>query len=160
MSQPVVTVTALVRYLKGRLENDANIQGVLVEGEISNFSSYRSGHWHFSLKDTGAQMRCVMFASNNRSVKFTPKDGDKVTIRADVSVFESRGDLQLLVTAMRPTGIGDLYQQFELLKKKLSKEGLFDESHHKPIPKYPFRIGLVTGRNTAARADVLNTVSR
>lgn len=160
MSQNVVTVSALVRYLKSRLEHDAMIQGVLVEGEISNFSSYRSGHWYFSLKDSGAQIRCVMFASSNRTVSFSPKDGDKVTVRGDISVFESRGELQLLVTGMKPSGIGDLFLQFEQLKKKLAEEGLFDEAHKKPIPAYPFKICLITGKNTAARADVLNTVSR
>lgn len=160
MSRSVVTVTALVRYLKSRLENDPMVQHVLVEGEISNFSSYRSGHWYFSLKDAGAQIRCVMFSYSNRTVTFSPKDGDKVIVQGDISIFESRGEMQLLVTGMKPSGIGDLFLQYEQLKKKLSEEGLFDEAHKQPIPRYPFEICLVTGRNTAARADVLNTVSR
>ncbi len=160
MSQRTVTVTALVRYLKSKLENDALIQGILVEGEISNFSAYRSGHWYFSIKDAGAQMRCVMFAGANRRMTWMPKDGDKVIVQADVSVYEGRGEMQLLVTGMKPAGIGDLFLQYEALKAKLAEEGLFDESHKKPIPPYPMRIALVTGKNTAARADVLNTLGR
>ncbi len=154
------SVTALLNYLKGKLESDSLLQKVLVIGEISNFSSYRSGHWYFSLKDENAQVRCVMFAGNNRRVNFVPKDGDRVIVQADVSVYTGRGDLQLLITAMKPDGIGDLYLQYEALKKKLEAEGLFDISHKKKIPAYPFRIALVTGRNTAARSDVLTTLDR
>jgi len=160
MSRSIVTVSALVRYLKSRLESDPMVQHVLVEGEISNFSSYRSGHWYFSLKDAGAQIRCVMFSYSNRTVAFSPKDGDKVIVQGDISIFESRGEMQLLVTGMKPSGIGDLFLQYEQLKKRLAEEGLFDESHKKPIPRYPFEICLITGKNTAARADVLNTVAR
>ena len=160
MSSKAATVSALVRYLKGKLENDTLLQKVLVEGEISNFSSYRSGHWYFSLKDAYAQIKCVMFASSNRRVGFMPKDGDKVFVQADLSVYEARGEIQLIVTAMRPFGVGELYLKYEMLKKKLEAEGLFDEAHNKPIPRYPFRIALVTGRNTDARMDVLTTLGR
>ena len=160
MSRSAVPVSSLVKYLKGKLENDSLLQKVLVEGEISNFSSYRSGHWYFSLKDAQAQIRCVMFASSNRRVEFMPRDGDKVLVQADVSVYEARGDIQLIVSAMKPAGIGDLYLQYEQLKKRLEEAGYFDESHKKPIPSYPFSIALVTGRNTAARMDVLTTLAR
>ena len=154
------SVTALLNYLKGKLETDSLLQKVLVTGEISNFSSYRSGHWYFSLKDANAQIRCVMFASQNRRVTFSPKDGDRVIVQADVSVYTGRGDLQLLIAAMKPDGIGDLYLQYEALKKKLEAEGLFDAAHKKPVPSYPFSIALVTGKNTAARSDVLTTLAR
>lgn len=160
MSRKAISVSTLVRYIKTRLESDAMMQKVIVEGEISNFSNYRSGHWYFSLKDSTSQMRCVMFSSYNQRINFTPKDGDKVLIQADLSVFEARGEMQLMVTAMKQAGIGDLYTQFELLKQKLAREGLFDIAHKKAIPKYPFDIALVTGNNTAARADVLTTLSR
>ncbi len=160
MSREVLQVSVLVNYLKNRLEADPYTQKVMVEGELSNFSSYRSGHWYFTLKDSEAQIRCAMFASSNRRVTFTPKDGDKVIVQGDISVFTGRGELQLIVTAMRPSGIGDLFLQYEKLKKKLSDEGLFDEAHKKPLPAWPMRIGLVTGRNTAARADVITTVGR
>lgn len=160
MSQRMISVGALVRYLKGRLEGDAFLRNILVEGEISNFSSYRSGHWYFSIKDATAQMRCVMFAHANRQVKFTPKDGDQVLLRCGVSVYEGRGEMQLLVTAMKPIGQGELYLKFEALKKRLQAEGLFSDAYKKEIPRFPTRIGLITGKNTAARADVRNTLSR
>lgn len=160
MSEKAVSVSALVRYLKGKIDSDARLQGLLIEGEISNFKPYNSGHWYFSLKDSYAQIRCVMFASYNRRTAFRPKDGDKVIVRANATVYEGRGELQIMVVSMTPAGIGDLYLQFEQLKKKLAAEGLFDEAHKKPLVRYPFRIALVTGKNTAARADVLNTLGR
>ena len=160
MSQNVVSVSTLVHYLKSKLESDNLIQKVLVEGEISNFSNYRSGHWYFSLKDENSLIRCVMFSSYNKKVQFAPKDGDKVIIQADVSVYEQRGDIQLLVYAMKSDKIGDLYLQFEQLKAKLYAEGLFDDKYKKPIPLYPMNIALVTGANTAARSDVLTTLNR
>ncbi len=160
MSQKIISVSTLVHYLKSKLESDSLIQKVLVEGEISNFSSYRSGHWYFSLKDENSLIRCVMFSSYNKKVKFLPKDGDKVIIQADVSVYEQRGDIQLLVYAMKADTIGELYLEYERLKKKLFDEGLFDESHKKKIPEYPMHIALVTGANTAARSDVLTTLNR
>ena len=160
MSQNVVSVSTLVHYLKSKLESDNLIQKVLVEGEISNFSNYRSGHWYFSLKDENSLIRCVMFSSYNKKVQFAPKDGHKVIIQADVSVYEQRGDIQLLVYAMKSDKIGDLYLQFEKLKAKLYAEGLFDDKYKKPIPLYPMNIALVTGANTAARSDVLTTLNR
>ena len=160
MSQNVVSVSTLVHYLKSKLESDNLIQKVLVEGEISNFSNYRSGHWYFSLKDENSLIRCVMFSSYNKKVQFAPKDGDKVIIQADVSVYEQRGDIQLLVYAMKSDKIGDLYLQFEKLKAKLYAEGLFDDKYKKPIPLYPMNIALVSGANTAARSDVLTTLNR
>lgn len=160
MSKQVLTVSSLVRYLKNRLEGDSMTQHVLVEGELSNFSNYRSGHWYFTLKDSNAQLRCAMFASSNRKISYVPKDGDKVLVQGDISVFEGRGEMQLIVTNMKPSGIGDLFIQFEALKKKLSEEGLFAEEHKKEIPLYPEHIGLVTGKNTAARSDVLTTLQR
>ena len=160
MSQNVVSVSTLVHYLKSKLESDNLIQKVLVEGEISNFSNYRMGHWYFSLKDENSLIRCVMFSSYNKKVQFAPKDGDKVIIQADVSVYEQRGDIQLLVYAMKSDKIGDLYLQFEKLKAKLYAEGLFDDKYKKPISLYPMNIALVTGANTAARSDVLTTLNR
>ena len=156
----VVKVSGLVHYLKSLVSADSILQGIIVEGEISNFTRHKSGHWYFSLKDEKARIACVMFASNASRVTFIPKEGDKVLVKGSVSVFEASGAVQLYVSAMKPNGIGDLYQQYELLKKKLSQEGLFDDNHKKPIPKYPMRVGLVTGRNTAAREDVISTITR
>lgn len=153
-------VSALVRYLKNRLEGDPILHGVLVEGEISNLRMPGGRHWYFSLKDENASISCVMFASSNRRVTFRPKDGDKVLLRGDVSIYEAGGTVQIIVTGMKASGVGDLYQQFEVLKKKLYEEGLFDEAHKKPLPLYPMDIALVTGNNTAAREDVLITLKK
>ena len=101
----------------------------------------------------------MLFRSNSR-VKFLPKDGDKVLVQADLNVYEARGEMQLIVTAMQAAGLGELYRQYEELKKKLETEGLFAPEHKKPLPPYPFSIGLITGKNTAARSDVLTTLQR
>lgn len=160
MSRRVVPVSTLVHYLKESMEGDPVLHGVMIEGEISNLRKPYSGHWYFSLKDERASISCVMFASRNRSVKFNPKNGDKVVLKGDVSVYEAMGNMQIIATAMQPYGIGDLYLQLEELKKKLSSEGLFDPSHKKPIPSYAMDVALVSGNNTAAREDVLITLKR
>lgn len=160
MSQNVMKVSVLVRYLKSKLDNDGYLQRVLVSGEVSNFVNHRSGHWYFTIKDESSRMSCVMFASSASRSKYVPKDGDKVIIQANTSVFEASGQLQLYVTGIRLDGLGDLHVQFELLKKKLFDEGYFDDSHKKSLPSYPMKLGLVTGKNTAAREDVLSTLNR
>ncbi|MEE8808262.1 MAG: exodeoxyribonuclease VII large subunit [Lactimicrobium sp.] len=156
----IVPVSTLVHYLKGQLEGNPVLHGVLIEGEISNLRKPYSGHWYFSLKDDRASMACVMFSSRNRNVKFDPKNGDKVIVRADVTVYESEGRMQMMVDAMKPSGIGDLYLQLEALKKKLSAEGLFQDIYKKPLPLYPMSIGIVTGNHTAALSDVLITLKK
>ena len=103
-----LSVSALVRYLKGKLDQDPLIQRVIVAGEISNFTAHRSGHWYFTLKDEKSRISCVMFASNAVRCQFKPKEGDSVLVQANTSIFESSGQLQLYVTAMKPTGLGDL----------------------------------------------------
>ena len=153
-------VSALVHYLKQKLESDGILHGILVEGEMSNLRRPYTGHWYFSLKDEKAQINAVMFASANRKLKFEPKNGDKVIVRADVSVYEAGGAMQLIVSDMSPYGIGDLYRQLEILKEKLLKEGLFAAEHKKPLPPYPMNVALVTGNNTAAKEDVLITIRK
>ncbi len=160
MSRRVVPVSTLVHYLKESMDSDPVLHGVMVEGEISNIRKPYSGHWYFSLKDDKAYLSCVMFRYRNQSVAFDPKNGDKVIVKGDVSVYEQTGNMQLVAESMQPSGIGDLYLQFEALKKKLSAEGLFEESHKKPIPPYAMDIALVTGNNTAAREDVLITLHK
>ena len=155
-----ITVSQLVRYLKGVIEDNAYTHNVMVEGEISNFTNHRSGHWYFSLKDESAVISCTMFSSYNKSVSFEPKEGDLVIVRGNVSVYEARGTMQLVVQKMENNRLGELYLKFEALKKKLYEAGLFDEDHKKEIPQYPMRIGLITGDQTAARADVLTTLER
>ena len=121
MSRQIVKVSQLVRYLKSKLDSDSAIQRILVQGEISNFKAQRSGHWYFSLKDETARISCVMFATYTARMKFLPKDGDKVIVQADISVYEAAGQMQMYVTAMKPDGLGDLFLQYEELKKKLAQ---------------------------------------
>ncbi|NLH63054.1 MAG: exodeoxyribonuclease VII large subunit [Erysipelotrichaceae bacterium] len=160
MSRRAIGVSALVHYLKETMEGNPILHGILVEGEISNLRIPYSGHWYFSLKDERAGISCVMFASSNRRTAFVPKNGDKVIICGDVSVYEAGGTMQIIVQTMQPSGIGDLFMQLEALKKKLSAEGLFQEDHKKKIPPYPMRIALITGNQTAGREDVLITLKR
>ncbi len=160
MSDRVISVSQLVRYVKSKLDNDVLIQKIQIEGEISNFTAHRSGHWYFSLKDAQSRINCVMFHSYVKTVKFVPKNGDKVIVGCSLSMFESTGQVQLYCTSMKPSGIGDLYVQFELLKEKLYREGLFDLEHKKQIPAYPMRIGVIVGAKTAAREDIMTTLKR
>lgn len=160
MSSNVMKVSAFVRLLKSKLDNDGTLQRVIVSGEISNFVNHRSGHWYFTIKDENSRLNCVMFASNASRSKFIPKDGDKVLVQANTSIFEASGQLQLYCTGIKLDGIGDLHVQFELLKKKLFEQGYFDENHKQKLPVYPMKIGLITGKNTAAREDVVSTLQR
>ncbi|MDD3049400.1 MAG: exodeoxyribonuclease VII large subunit [Bacilli bacterium] len=160
MKNQVWTISTLVRYLKNSLDNDMNIQSILVKGEISNFTNHRSGHLYFSLKDTGAKMNCVMFSSYASKMKITAKEGMQVIVQAKVSLYEPMGNMQLYVTGMQSDGIGDLYLQFEALKEKLLKAGLFDESHKKLLPTYPKSIGIISAKTGAAIQDVLSIIAR
>ena len=157
MSRRVVPVSRLVRYLKEYMDSDPVLHGVMIEGEISNLRIPNSGHWYFSLKDDKASLTCCMFAYQNRKITFKPKNGDKVILVGDVTVYEAYGSVQMVATNMQPSGIGELYLKLEELKKKLYQEGLFNEAHKQCLPKYPMDIALVTGRDTAARKDVLIT---
>ena len=160
MSRRVVPVSTLVNYLKKVMDENPVLHGVMIEGEISNIRMPYSGHWYFSLKDDHAALKCVMFSSANQKLGFKPENGDKVVLKGDVSVYVVDGSMQMIATNMERSGIGQLYQQFELLKKKLSDEGLFDASLKKPLPMYPMNIALVTGNNTAAREDALITLKK
>jgi exodeoxyribonuclease VII large subunit len=139
---------------------DKYIGDVWVRGEISNFKSYDSGHWYFSLKDAEGQIRCVMFRGRNTQVGFLPKEGDLVEVSANVSMYVPRGDIQLNVGMLRRAGQGGLYEAFLKLKEKLSVEGLFDETNKRPIPKHPKAIAVVTSAQAAALKDVLTTLAR
>jgi exodeoxyribonuclease VII large subunit len=160
MSQSIWTVTHLVRFVKKHLEAESTIQSVAVQGEISNFTAHRSGHWYFTLKDNQARISCVMFATAASKVSLLPKDGDQVIVVGSVSVFEASGQMQLYITRLIPQGLGALYAKLEVLKKKLSLSGIFDDSRKKPIPSYPESIGLITSKNTAAYQDVESTLKR
>jgi exodeoxyribonuclease VII large subunit len=158
-SQPrvVYAVSELAEILRGLLE-DA-LPAVWVQGEISNFRN-PSGHWYFTLKDAGAQIRCAMFKGKNFSVRPAPRDGDAVLLRGQLSFYTARGDLQLVVEHMEPAGEGALLRAFEQLKAKLAAEGLFDERSKRPLPVPPRAIGVVTSAGAAAWQDVRSTLAR
>ena len=154
----VLTVSALTALVRGVLEE--NFDQVWVEGEISNFASPQSGHCYFTLKDAGAQLRCVMFRGAARALKFTPKDGMRVLTRGRLTLFEPRGEYQLVAEYLEPQGIGGLQLAFIQLKERLAKEGLFSELHKKELPKLPQRIGVVTSPTGAAIRDILTVLTR
>lgn len=154
----VITVTELNRMARNVLEQSFPL--FWVTGEVSNFTRAASGHWYFSLKDAGAQVRCVMFKGRNSYIDFLPREGDKIEARCTVTLYEARGDFQLTVEFVQRAGLGALFEAFERLKNKLAQEGLFDESGKLPIPKQPKQIGIVTSADAAALRDVLTTLRR
>jgi exodeoxyribonuclease VII large subunit len=154
----IVTVGQLNRAVAGLLERSFPL--LWVSGEISNLTRAASGHWYFSLKDAQASVRAVMFRGRNQYVDFQPANGDKVEVRAQVGLYEARGDFQLGVEVMRRAGAGDLYQQFLRLKARLEAEGLFDEARKRPLPPMPRAVGIVTSPQAAALRDVLTTLAR
>ena len=160
MSKALYSVTGLVRYIKGTFDTDSNLQSILVKGEVSNFTNHRSGHWYFSLKDSKAKISCVMFASYASRTKFLLKEGMKVIVSANVSMYEASGSTQLYVTAVQQDGLGDLYLQLEAVKEKLRLEGCFELSLKKTLPLYPASIGIITAKTGAAVQDILTTISR
>ena len=133
---------------------------IWVAGELSNLAQPRSGHWYFSLKDSGAQVRCAMFRNSNRLVRQAPRDGDQVLIRARVGLYEPRGDYQLVAEHMEPAGEGALRLAFEQLKAKLQAEGLFDDARKQPIPDAPACVGVVTSPTGAAIRDIQAVIAR
>lgn len=133
---------------------------VWIQGEISNFKRHSSGHWYFSLKDPRAQIKAACFKNNNRYLKFRPEDGTEVVARGRLSVYEPRGDYQIIIEYMEPMGLGSLQLAFEQLKEKLRKEGFFDEAHKVPLPLLPKRIGIITSPTGAAVRDMLRILKR
>ena len=160
MERRYITVTTLNKYLKNKFDTDPNIQTLGLKGEISNFKGHTRGHLYFTLKDEGSRINAVMFSTHASKLNFVPKDGMKVLVVGRVSVYEPTGGYQIYVNEMMSDGVGNLYLQFEELKKKLSSEGLFDERHKKKIPKFPKKIGIVTAPTGAAIRDILSTIKR
>lgn len=154
----IYSVSEINREIKILLETTFDY--ITVVGEISNFRSYQSGHWYFTLKDENSQISCVMWRGLNAYVFFTPQDGMKVIVTGRINVYEPRGNYQIEISSMKPLGIGELQIAFEALKRKLAAEGLFDEQFKKPIPKIPARIGIVTSKDGAALRDVLAVIRR
>lgn len=159
MSNNIWSVSYLLSTIKSTLDQNVLLKSFWIKGEISNFTAHSSGHWYFSLKDDQARISCIMFQGYTKEVLFKPKNGDKVLVRGSITVYNLQGQLQCSVFSMQNDGLGDLFLQFELLKKKLFDEGLFDISHKKQLPKYPESIGIITGDNTAALQDILKTLS-
>ena len=154
----VLTVSELNSNTKQFLEQ--NIPLLWVKGEISNLKCYQSGHWYFSLKDSSAQIRCVLFSHKHQYMDWQPKDGMQVEVLALVTLYEPRGDFQLNVETMRRAGLGELFEAFERLKAKLDKAGLFNPAKKKSLPAFPKQIGIITSLDTAALRDVLSTLQR
>ncbi len=153
-----LSVTQLLRRVKNLLESA--IGEVWVEGEVSNLRKQGSGHWYFSLKDEGAQIQCAMFSARRREGADALADGSKVRVFAETSVYEARGQLQIIVIKAERAGLGDLQARFEALKRKLHAEGLFDAARKKPLPAFPQTIGLITSAAGAALQDILNVLGR
>ncbi|WP_445397994.1 exodeoxyribonuclease VII large subunit [Zobellella sp. An-6] len=154
----IYTVSRLNRQARLLLEGEMG--AVWLTGEISNLSMPGSGHWYFSLKDSQSQLRCAMFRGNNRSVAFRPREGDQVLIFGKVTLYEPRGDYQLVAQTMAPAGEGLLKQQFEALKQRLGAEGLFDAGRKRPLPAHPARIGVISSATGAALHDILTVLAR
>lgn len=154
----ILTVSRLTALLRGVLED--NFQQVWVQGEISNLSIPSSGHIYFTLKDAGAQLRCVMFKSAAKNLKFRPADGMALIARGHISLYDQRGEYQLICEYLEPAGIGALQLAFTQLKEKLAGEGLFAENHKLPLPRFPRRVGVITSPTGAAIHDIINVARR
>lgn len=157
MNTPILSVSQLNRQIKNFLESDVGL--VNVEGEVSNLAKPVSGHFYFTLKDSSAQLRCVFFRNRQRQVEGL-KNGQQVVVSGILSLYEARGDYQLIVETLDEAGLGDLHKQFEILKNKLASLGLFEASRKKAIPRFPSCIGIITSASGAALHDLLTTLAR
>jgi len=157
-SPAIFTVSRLNQTVRLLLEHE--IGQVWISGEISNFTQPASGHWYFTLKDDNAQVRCAMFRNSNRRVTFRPQHGQQVLVRANITLYEPRGDYQIIVESMQPAGEGLLQQKYEQLKAKLQAEGLFDQQLKKPLPSPAHCVGVITSKTGAALHDILHVLKR
>ncbi|KAF0151727.1 MAG: exodeoxyribonuclease VII large subunit [Ignavibacteria bacterium] len=154
----ILSVSEITGLIKQTLESEFG--DVSVVGEISNFKAHISGHWYFTLKDSNSQINCTMWRGLNSYVFFTPQDGMKIIANGKISVYQPRGSYQLDIRSMKPAGVGELQAAFEKLKQKLFEEGLFDEVHKKPIPRFPNKLGIVTAIDGAAFQDMKSIAAR
>lgn len=160
MEPKYISVSQLTYALKRLIEENFPLEGIWIQGEISNFTAHSSGHLYFTLKDETACLKCVLFKSQARRLIFQPGDGMAVAVRGRIAVYEKAGQYQLYVDAMEPAGMGDLYQRFEQLKARLAAEGLFDSGRKRPIPSLPQKVGLITSPTGAAVQDMIKILKR
>ena len=161
MNAITLTVSQLNEYIKALLDSQEMLYDIYIKGEISNFTNhFRSGHYFFSLKDSEAVVKAVMFNSYASRLKFVPEDGMKVIVRGQVSAYPRDGIYQIYVSDIQPDGVGALYLAYEQLKASLEAEGIFSPEHKKPIPRYPQKIGIITAKTGAAVADMKNILTR
>lgn len=155
-----LSISALTRYLKYKFDSDDNLRQIFLKGEISNLKIHSTGHLYFSLKDENSKINAIMFSTNARRLTFKPVEGTNVLVVGRVSIYEQTGNYQIYVDDMQEDGVGNLYVQYEKLKAELAKEGLFDQSKKKKIPKMPSKIGIITAPTGAAIRDILSTIKR
>lgn len=157
-SSAIFTVSRLNQTVRLLLERE--VGQVWISGEISNFTQPASGHWYFTLKDDTAQVRCAMFRNSNRRVTFRPQHGQQILVRASITLYEPRGEYQIIVESMQPAGEGLLQQKYEQLKAKLAAEGLFDQQSKQPLPSPAHCVGVITSKTGAALHDILHVLKR
>lgn len=160
MAQQVLSVTQVNEYIRSVMDADTLLMGLAIRGEISNYKMYPSGHHYFTIKDDGSALKCVMFKGNAMRLRFRPENGMKVIAMGKISVYPRDGAYQLYCSNLVLDGVGDLYAAFEQLKTKLAAQGLFDQSHKKPLPKYPGVIGIITSSAGAAVHDMLRILKK
>lgn len=160
MEDKYIKISDLNNYVKSLIDSEPFLQKVYLKGEISNFKNHTRGHLYFTLKDDTSRLSAVMFLREATNLTFTPEDGMNVLVEGRISCYPAQGTYQIYVEKMEQDGIGNLYVEFEKLKEKLQKEGLFDESHKKAIPKFPQKIGIITAPTGAAIKDILSTLKR
>lgn len=160
MNDKYLTVTQINKYIKYKMDNDSNLSVVYLKGEISNFKNHSSGHLYFTIKDESSRILAVMFRTNASKINFKPVDGSKVLVVGRISCYEASGNYQIYVEEMLEDGVGNLYLEFEKLKKKLGDKGYFDDIYKKPIPKFPKKIGIITAPTGAAIRDIITTINR
>ena len=160
MNDKYITISQINNFIKGIFDSNSYLQKVYLRGEISNFKRHTSGHLYLTLKDSESRISAIMFRSMAQKLTFAPVDGMNVLVEGRISVYPAGGNYQIYIDKMEQDGIGNLYVEFERLKKKLNQEGLFNLEHKKPIPKFPKKIGIVTAPTGAAIKDILSTIAR
>ena len=160
MNPSYITISQVNNYIKSIIDQNIHLKKVYLKGEISNFKNHTSGHLYFTLKDDESRLSAIMFKSAASTLSFRPEDGMNVLVTGRISVYPAGGNYQIYIERMEPDGLGNLYIEYEKLKRKLQSEGLFDQSKKKPIPKYPTKIGIVTAPTGAAIKDILSTIKR